>query len=159
MSDITVLKLGGSVLRGREGYVTAASWLQQRLEKTTDRFVVVVSAAYGHTDELYREARELSDPSGDLLDLLWSTGETRSVALLALKLRDLRVRTTGIAVHEIGLAVDPSTDKISFDPRSLRAALATHRPVSILVNNKAEGCAPLTIRAIAQLLADSASPR
>jgi uncharacterized protein YecE (DUF72 family) len=36
-----------------------------------------------------------------------------------------------------------------------RAALATHRPVSILVNNKAEGCSPLTIRALAEILAES----
>ena len=35
-----------------------------------------------------------------------------------------------------------------------RAALATLRPVSILVNNKAEGCSPLTIRALAEILAD-----
>jgi uncharacterized protein YecE (DUF72 family) len=33
------------------------------------------------------------------------------------------------------------------------AAAATHRPVSILVNNKAEGCSPLTIRAFAEILA------
>jgi len=36
-----------------------------------------------------------------------------------------------------------------------RAALATHRPVSILVNNKAEGCSPLTIRALAEMLGES----
>ena len=36
-----------------------------------------------------------------------------------------------------------------------RAALATRRPVSILVNNKAEGCSPLTIRALAEILAES----
>ena len=35
-----------------------------------------------------------------------------------------------------------------------RAALATHRRVSILVNNKAEGCSPLTIRALAEMLAE-----
>ena len=34
------------------------------------------------------------------------------------------------------------------------AASATHRPVSILVNNKAEGCSPLTIRALAEILAE-----
>ena len=35
------------------------------------------------------------------------------------------------------------------------AALATQRPVSILVNNKAEGCSPLTIRALAEILTES----
>jgi hypothetical protein len=33
------------------------------------------------------------------------------------------------------------------------AAASEHRPVYILVNNKAEGCAPLTIRALAEILA------
>ena len=32
-------------------------------------------------------------------------------------------------------------------------AAAKNRPVYILVNNKAEGCSPLTIRAIAEILA------
>jgi uncharacterized protein YecE (DUF72 family) len=35
-----------------------------------------------------------------------------------------------------------------------RAAVETGIPVSVLVNNKAEGCSPLTIRALAELLAD-----
>jgi uncharacterized protein YecE (DUF72 family) len=34
-------------------------------------------------------------------------------------------------------------------------ATATGRPVSILVNNKAEGCSPLTIRALAEMMAES----
>jgi hypothetical protein len=34
-------------------------------------------------------------------------------------------------------------------------AAATGRPVSILVNNKAEGCSPLTIRALAEKMAES----
>jgi len=131
VSRVTVLKLGGSVLTGRDGYVAAADWLNERLATSDGRFVVVVSAEFGHTDELYREARELGDPSGDLLDLLWSTGETRSVALLALRLRELRVSSTGIAVHEVGLTVDAASEKISFDPEHLRAALTSHRVVVV----------------------------
>ena len=132
MSRVTVLKLGGSVLTGLDGYINAAEWLKQRLEQTHDRFVVVVSAEYGHTDALYREAQELAaEPTPDLLDLLWSTGETRSVALLALKLRDLRVSGTGISVHETGLRVCSETEQITFDPSSIRAALAVHRVVVV----------------------------
>lgn len=137
MSRVTVLKLGGSVLTGRDGYATAADWLAERLSATDDRFVVVVSAEYGHTDALHREALEqlsnapASVPHADLLDLLWSTGETRSVALLALRLRTLRVNVTGISVHEIGLSVCDGSERISFNPLSLRAALAAHRVVVV----------------------------
>jgi aspartate kinase len=131
MSDVAVLKLGGSVLRGREGYATAADWLRDRLASTADRFVVVVSAEYGHTDALYREASELGEPSSDLLDLLWSTGETRSVALLGLRLRALHVSSTGVSVHETGLRVCDETEQITFNPSSIRAALAAHRVVVV----------------------------
>ena len=131
MSRITVLKLGGSVLTGRDGYVGAADWLNARLASSEGRFVVVVSAEFGHTDALYREAQALGDPSGDLLDLLWSTGETRSVALLALRLRELGVSSTGIAVHEIGLHVSGDSDEITFDRSSIGAALAAHRVVVV----------------------------
>lgn len=34
-----------------------------------------------------------------------------------------------------------------------RKAIGAGIPVSVLVNNKAEGCAPLTIRALAEILA------
>jgi uncharacterized protein YecE (DUF72 family) len=36
----------------------------------------------------------------------------------------------------------------------LRRAVERHVPISVLVNNKAEGCSPLTIRALAELLAE-----
>jgi uncharacterized protein YecE (DUF72 family) len=36
----------------------------------------------------------------------------------------------------------------------LRRAVERHIPISVLVNNKAEGCSPLTIRALAELLAE-----
>ena len=36
----------------------------------------------------------------------------------------------------------------------VRRGLSTGNPVYVLVNNKAEGCAPLTIRALAELLAE-----
>jgi uncharacterized protein YecE (DUF72 family) len=38
-----------------------------------------------------------------------------------------------------------------------RAAIGMGIPVSVLVNNKAEGCSPLTIRALAEMLADRES--
>lgn len=140
MNDVTVLKIGGSVLTGAAGYATAAAFVAARLAESTDRFVVVVSAEYGHTDELYQEARSIgagvapsptAAPDPVLLDLLWSTGETRSVALLSLQLRALGASVTGISVHEIGLKVLPGEDRIAFNPLSIRAALSAHRVVVV----------------------------
>jgi len=39
--------------------------------------------------------------------------------------------------------------------RLLRRCVQRHIPISVLVNNKAEGCAPLTIRALAEMLASA----
>lgn len=141
MSAVTVLKIGGSVLTGHQGYANAAAFVAARLEESSHRFVVVVSAEFGHTDELYQEAKAIgaaglaaSDtvvPDPALLDLLWSTGEVRSVALLALRLRALGASVTGISVHEVGLSVLPGDERIVLNPLSIRAALAVHRVVVV----------------------------
>ena len=139
--EVTVLKIGGSVLTGHAGYANAASFVAARLAGSTERFVVVVSAEHGHTDELYRAAKAIGatdrDVAGDvtpdpaLLDLLWSTGEVRSVALLSLRLRAIGASVTGVSVHEIGLKVLPGDDRISFNPLGIRAALSQHRVVVV----------------------------
>ena len=133
MSAVTVLKIGGSVLTGADGYRRAATFVANRLAGSPERLVIVVSAEHGHTDELHQEATALSHgvPDGDLLDLLWSTGEIRSVALLSLRLRSAGVRVTGVSVHEIGLRVVPGDTRIAFNPLAIRAALAHHRVVVV----------------------------
>lgn len=100
-----VIKLGGSVLVDDKSYRRAALFLRRRLqEDSKKRFVVVVSAQNGHTDELERLARAITKyPSQRVLDLLWSTGEMRSVALLTLYLEELGVPVVGLNVHETGL--------------------------------------------------------
>ena len=53
--------------------------------------------------------------------------------------------------------VSDRNDEMRNEVASLvRLAVEAGIPVSVLVNNKAEGCAPLTIRALAEMLADSA---
>lgn len=66
----------------------------------------------------------------------------------------------GTFYRERGEAFKPFDRVLEPDPEMrrqvlalIRDAMATGRPVSVLVNNKAEGCAPATIRALAELLA------
>jgi len=101
---IVVLKLGGSVLVDDESYRQASRFLVRRLHKCSEEpFVVVVSARKGITDELEKLARGITSyPSLRTLDLLWSTGEMRSVALLTLHLEELGVAAVGLNVHETG---------------------------------------------------------
>ena len=50
--------------------------------------------------------------------------------------------------------VDPSPEMRDGVTRLVRAALRAGRETYVLVNNKAEGCSPLTIRALAERLAE-----
>jgi aspartate kinase len=103
--NVVVIKLGGSVLADEESYRGAARYLVRRLHKCSrDRFVVVVSAQKGLTNELERLARGITGyPNPRTLDLLWATGELRSVALLTLHLEELGVAAVGLNVQETGL--------------------------------------------------------
>ena len=117
----TVLKIGGSVLTGPAGYRQAAAFVA-RLADSGKRLVVVVSAEKGHTDALLDEARRYaSEPDSGLLDLLWSTGELRSVALLTLLLRAAGTSAVGLNAHETGLVAHP--DRIDLQPDTLLASL------------------------------------
>ena len=97
-----VIKLGGSVLTGPRAYARAGKWLAGRV--LGPPLLVVVSAELGVTDRLLSEAEAITDaPDARALDLLWSTGELRSAALLALHLQALGVPACALNVHETGL--------------------------------------------------------
>lgn len=102
---IVVMKFGGSILADEESYFRAARFVVRRLhECSVERFLVVVSARKGITDELERLARKIAScPGQRTLDLLWATGELRSVALLTLHLEEMGVTTVGLNIHEAGL--------------------------------------------------------
>ena len=102
---VVVLKLGGSVLTGLSAYRRAAEFIARRLrEEAGVRLLVVVSAEHGQTDALLQTAREItSEPDCATLDLLWSTGELRSVALLVFSLHAIGVAAACANVHQTGL--------------------------------------------------------
>jgi aspartate kinase len=123
---IVVIKLGGSVLVNEKSYEEAARFLARRLqtgkasegvpgkgspERHDERLVAVVSARKGVTNELERLARNTTpNPNPGTLDLLWSTGEIHSVALLTLHLEKLGVSAVGLNVHQVGLRSSDSGD-------------------------------------------------
>lgn len=128
---IAVIKIGGSVLTGSEAYRRAAAFIAGRVvEEPGTRLVVVVSAECGMTDALLETACGLSaTPDRAMRDLLWSTGELRSVALLALGLQALGVAATGVNVHQTGL-FEPdaagASSRTVFRPLRLLELLARH---------------------------------
>jgi aspartate kinase len=131
-----VIKIGGSVLPDHAAYRRAAEFLCRRLRKSPgERILAVVSAENGLTDSLLRLAREISPaPDPTALDLLWSTGELRSVALLALCLHARGVVAAGLNVHETGLILRDARDanaELELDGHRLRVALAQNAVVVV----------------------------
>lgn len=132
IEKIVVLKLGGSILTGAKAFRRAAQFLKQRTQSAPgEKVVVVVSAEKLATEKLERRARSIvRSPAVRTLDLLWSTGELRSVALLALHLQAMGVSTVVLNVHETGLQFTNESDRRQSRPSltglSLKAAVARY---------------------------------
>jgi aspartate kinase len=126
---LSVLKIGGSVLRDDASYAVAARFLQRRIAQQPDeRLVVIVSAEHGVTNRLLAEAEAIApQPDQTSLDLLWSTGELRSVAILALHLQRIGVSAVPFNVHQTGLVACPEPGQ-----GADRASGTTVRPLRLL---------------------------
>jgi aspartate kinase len=120
---VTVLKIGGSVLTNADAYRRTAAFVRSLTTDRRARVVAVVSAELGRTDALLAEARQLTDaPDADVLALLWSTGELRSVALLAFALQTAGVRASAMNVHECGIRVARHA-QVALNTLAIRVAL------------------------------------
>jgi len=135
-NSVAVIKLGGSIFGGLNSYARAARFIAQRLDKIPgENLAVVVSALQGETDALLREAQEtVTAPNEAALDLLWSTGELRSVARLALHLQAQGVCAATLDVRQAGLRIPArgaSVLKAELNSAGIRRALARHRVVIV----------------------------
>jgi aspartate kinase len=128
--NLMVWKLGGSVLVDLSTYRDCARLIRDRLRSEPhSRIVAVVSARAGETDELMALATSLvDDPEGPILDLLWSTGEIRSTAILTFCLQAVGVRVTALDVHQAGISCSES---LHVDPSPIRCALVSHEVVVV----------------------------
>ena len=100
---IIVQKYGGTSV----GTLDRIRNVAARIKQTRDagnRVVAVVSAMSGVTDGLLKMARELSEnPSERELDVLVSTGEQQSIALVALALQEMGVDAVSITGRQAGI--------------------------------------------------------
>ena len=125
---LTVVKIGGSVLTGPAAFRRVATALGERIvDAPGERLLVVVSAELGTTDALLAQARDIAgDPEPGVLDLLWSTGEIRSAALLTLHLQALGVQACAANAHQTGLVDAGPGRRAGIRPLRLHALLAMH---------------------------------
>lgn len=91
------------------------------------QIVVVVSAMSGETNRLIALAREVQDnPSPRELDVMVSTGEQVSIALLAMALQELNVKAKSYTGSQVRILTDSTHTKariLSIDEEKIRADL------------------------------------
>ncbi len=123
---LLVQKFGGTSVAD-SNKVLAAARRAIRAHHAGDKVVVVVSARGHTTDELIDLAKEISDPPpARELDMLISTGEQVSVALMAMAVQALGVPAISFTGAQIGLVTD------SFHTRARIREIATDRILQAL---------------------------
>ncbi len=100
--EIVVIKFGGSSLASVEHIERVADIVASRAK--THRVVVVVSAMGKTTDALVQQARSLCEtPNPRELDMLLSTGERQSMAMLALAVSARDVGAISLTGSQVGI--------------------------------------------------------
>lgn len=103
MAKPVVMKFGGNTLAGKDKILMAARLIKQRVGEGFTP-VIVASANGNLTDILLDTAYSLSqNPDKRELDMLITTGERISVALLSIALRDIGVPAVSLTGSQIGL--------------------------------------------------------
>ena len=101
---LVVQKFGGSSVANAERIFNVAG----RIAETYDNgnsVVVILSAQGDTTDELIEKAREINpNPSKREMDMLLSTGEQQSVALMAIKKKKMGYNAISLNAAQVGIA-------------------------------------------------------
>lgn len=100
---LIVQKFGGSSVADAEKIRRVAGIIADTYEEGND-VVVVLSAQGDTTDDLLEKAAELNDrPSKRELDMLLSTGEQQSIALMAMCLEKMRYPVVSLTGWQVGM--------------------------------------------------------
>ena len=132
--EIIVQKFGGSSVANTERIQNVAKRIVSYKNKHTD-LAVVVSALGDTTDELEELAFQLSqNPPEREMDMLLSTGEQISCALLAIAIKELGYDAVSYTGGQVGIKTDRTHTRariISIDGRRIRKAFAEGKIVII----------------------------
>ncbi|MFP6719622.1 MAG: aspartate kinase [Candidatus Poribacteria bacterium] len=103
---VIVQKYGGTSVADSQKIKNVAKRITQS-HKDGNSVVVVVSAMGGSTDQLIKLAHEISDkPPERELDMLLSTGEQVSIALLAMAVSKLGFHAISLTGNQVGIITD-----------------------------------------------------
>ena len=125
-TNIVVMKFGGSSVADAARIKRVANRIVEARE-AGHPVVAVVSARGDTTDELIEMAKEISDdPPAREMDMLLSTGERISAALLAMAIHDLGYDALSLTGSQAGIVTDTVHTKariLDIRPDRIRAAL------------------------------------
>jgi len=100
---LLVEKYGGTSVKDVTRVMEVAYHVRERIE-AGHQIVMVVSAPGGMTDELIGRAKSInSNPKGRELDVLLSTGEQVSIALMAMALESLGIKAISYTAPQLGI--------------------------------------------------------
>ena len=103
---LIVQKYGGTSVGSIERIKIVAQHIKETAEKG-NKVVAIVSAMAGETDKLIKMAKELSKrPSEREMDLLLSSGERISSALVAIRLNEIGAKAVAMTGRQCGIVTD-----------------------------------------------------
>ena len=124
---LVVQKFGGTSVKNAER-IMAAARKAIRAKQAGCQVIVVVSARGDTTDELIELANEISDaPPAREMDMLLSTGEQISIALMAMAIQALGERAISFTGAQVGIVTDSTHTKArikSISTARMRQAVA-----------------------------------
>lgn len=127
---LLVQKFGGTSVADSDK-ILAAARRAIRAHQRGDRVLVVVSARGHTTDELIELAQQITErPPAREMDMLLSTGEQVSVALMAMAIQSLGVPSISFTGAQIGIVTD------SFHTKARIRNISTERMVQALDDGK-----------------------
>ena len=131
---LIVQKYGGTSVANPER-IQAVAERVQRFRKQGDDVVVVVSAMSGETDRLIKLAKGVNpEPPAREMDVLLSTGEQVTIALLAMMLEKLGCPARSYTGHQVHIRTDNVFGKariLDIDESRVRADLKQGRVVVV----------------------------
>jgi aspartate kinase len=131
---LIVQKYGGSSVASAERIRNVAARIKQRAD-AGDRVVAVVSAMGDTTDELIALAHEITDrPPAREMDVLLSTGETQSSALIVMALHALGADAISLSGGQAGMRTDSvhrNARILAIEPRRVREEVDRGRVVIV----------------------------
>lgn len=131
--DIVVQKFGGTSVATVERIIAAAR-RAIRAHKAGHQVVVVVSARGDTTDDLIAMAREITDqPPAREMDMLLSTGEQISIALMAMAIQSMDVPAISFTGLQIGIQTDSTHTRARIKKISTDRILAALQEGKIVI--------------------------